>query len=109
MHQEILEDLLEDCPCDHKRWCFFRELFENDGLSDEMAEQVRLIYDYKYMQSEIEGKDIGKQRAFHEFADKYGKKFHEMYKEGMKRKELFTLIFGCGIKMPTDEQIRRDM
>ena len=47
-----------------------------------MAEQMKLMYDYKFMTSKKEGYDIGKERAFMEFINLYGKKFSEIYKEG---------------------------
>lgn len=109
MHKEILEDISRDCPCsklncNENKWCFFRELVESTGLSDRQIEQARLIYDYKYMQSEKEGRDIGKQRAIQEFIDLYGKKFAEVYKENMKNGDLFEAVFGAK-KLHTDKQL----
>ncbi len=112
MHREILDDLLKDSPCTKNglcnSWCFIRELFENAGLSDRMAEQVRLMYDYKYLKSKREGKDIGKERAFNEFSQKYGKKFDRVYQDGMKNDELFLKVFGIK-KKHTDYDIRVHM
>ncbi|VVB82582.1 Uncharacterised protein [uncultured archaeon] len=109
MHKEILEDLLKDCPCgqlscDENNWCFFRELVESTGLSERQIEQARLIYDYKYLQSQREGNDIGKQRATQEFIAQYGKKFAEVYKDGMRNGDLFEAVFGFK-KEHTDKQL----
>ncbi len=109
MHKEILEDLLKDCPCSilgctEDNWCFFRELVESTGLSDRQLEQTRLMYDYKYMQSEREGRDIRRQRAGKEFAELYGKKFAEVYKENMRNGDLFEAVFGYK-KQHTDKQL----
>lgn len=93
MNQKILEDVTKECPCTDK-WCFLRELMRSSGFSDRMAEQVRLMYDYRNMTSREEGKDIGDKRMHDEFIEKYGKKFAEAYKDGMKRRELFPLVFG---------------
>ncbi len=110
INKEILEDLTKDCPCnkldcEKNNWCFFRDLVESTGLSNRQIEQTRLIYDYKYMHSEKEGQDIGKQRATKEFIDLYGKKFAEIYKEGMKNGELFEAVFGFK-KTHTDQQLK---
>lgn len=71
-----------------------------------MAEQIKLVYDYKYMESKKEGKDIGKERAFSEFIEKYGEKFARAYKDGMKNGELFEKVFGVQ-KEHTEEDIRK--
>ncbi len=105
LSKEILEDLLKDCLCDQDKWCFFRDIFASGDVSDRNAEQVRLVYDYKLMQSRAEGQDIGRKRAFREFTEKYSAIFAEVYKDGMKRNELFPLVFGINLPMPTDEDI----
>ena len=116
IHKEILEDLMEDSPCkklglcDDKEghWCILREFVRSMGMGDRMAEQLKLMYDYKYMVSKKEGKDIGTERAFTEFTDQYGKKFADVYQEGMKNGELFNAIFGFE-KEHTDADIRKHM
>lgn len=114
MHEEILEDLVNDCPCnasdsckDHN-WCFLKELVLSSGFSDRQALQVRLVYDYKFMTSRAKGYDIGREIAFKEFIAQYASRFAEVYQEGMKRKELFPLVFGV-MPMPTDEEIREHL
>jgi len=57
MHRKILEDISRDCPCKGE-WCFLKELISHTGISDRQAEQLRLIYDYKFMKSKEEGIDI---------------------------------------------------
>jgi len=113
MHKEILDDIISDSPCrkngfcDDKEghWCILREIILN-FQSDEMAEQLKLMYDYKYMQSELEGEDIGTQRAFHEFVEKgYAEKFHIVYRDGMKNRELFEKVFGIR-KQHTDKDLK---
>lgn len=102
MHREILEDLLKDSPCvrngwcDEKEghWCFIRKLIQSIGLSDRQAEQLRLVFDYKLMQSKKEGTNIGDKRAQEEFITIYAEKFAEIYQEGMKHDELFEKVFG---------------
>jgi len=107
VNKEILEDLTKDCPCTKKgcveEWCFFRDYLSE--MPDKSLEQIRLIYDYKFMQSEKEGQDIGKKRATQEFINLYGKKFSDIYQEGMKNGELFEKVFGFK-KHHTDEDIK---
>ncbi len=94
LHHEILEDLSNDCPCNgNNKWCFWRDFGQNLGWNDRNAEQVRLIYHYKWLESEKEGKDIGWERAYNGFSKKYAKKFAKVYKEGMKFEELKDLLF----------------
>jgi hypothetical protein len=89
LHQETLDDLLEECPCKDK-WCFPKELLSYQ--SKKLDEELRLMYVYRYLVSEKEGKDIGEERMKKEFGEKYEKKFEEVYKEGMTHKELSEAI-----------------
>lgn len=112
INQSILEDLIKDSPCvkegicDDKEghWCMLRDLISYISIDGRMAEQIRLIYDYKYMISKKEGRDIGKERAFSEFIAQYGKKFADVYVDGMKNGELFKAVFGFE-KEHTDEDV----
>jgi hypothetical protein len=90
MHKKILEDLTKDCPCKGE-WCFLMELASHMG--DRQAEQIRLIYDYKYMKSKEEGKNIGNERAAKEFIAQYAKRFCEVYQEDLTHEELFMKVF----------------
>ncbi|MCK9570462.1 hypothetical protein M0R72_16055 [Candidatus Pacearchaeota archaeon] len=111
--KEILEDLVQDSPCmkmgicDDKEghWCILREIVRSMGMENRMAEQMKLMYDYKYMISKKEGYDIGKERSFMEFTSLYGKKFAEVYQEGMTNGELFKKVFGFE-KEHTDADVK---
>ncbi|OGJ12833.1 hypothetical protein A3K82_00770 [Candidatus Pacearchaeota archaeon RBG_19FT_COMBO_34_9] len=109
MHNEILEDLLKDSPCTKNglcnQGCFAREIMLS-RIDDRTGEQLRLMYAYKYEQSDKEGKDIGKERAFLEFTKLYASKFGEIYKEGMKYEDLYEKVFGKKLKH-TDDDIRK--
>jgi len=94
MHKKALEDLSSDCPCDKEEWCFLRELVAHMSLTERNAEQLRLVYDYKFMKSKEEGIDIGNERALREFIDSYSAKFAEVYQDGMGHDELFERVFG---------------
>ncbi len=93
MHRKILEDLTKDCPCRDAQWCFLKELVLSSGFSDRQAEQIRLVYDYKDMTSKAREYDIGRETAFEEFIFKYGKRFAEVYRDGMTHEELFKQVF----------------
>lgn len=109
MHEEIREDLMRDSPCTRhgfcNEWCYIREL-SLSRVDDRTGEQVRLAYDYKYEQSEKEGRDIGKERALREFFSLYAQKFDEVYKEKMLHDELYEKIFGHK-RLHTDADILR--
>jgi hypothetical protein len=113
LSKETLEDLMKDSPCvknglcnnEEGDWCILRELIPYIKIDNRMALQLRLAYDYQYMTSKREGYDIGKGRALKEFITQHGEKFAEVYKEGMKRDEMFPLIFGV-VPMPTEEEIK---
>ena len=113
IHKEILEDLLGDAPCkklgicddEEGHWCAVRELIPYLSIDDRMAEQILLVYDYKYMESKRVGYDIGKERAFMEFIQKYGKQFSDAYQDGKKNGDLFEAVFGVK-KEHTEEDIR---
>jgi len=92
MHKKILEDISRDCPCNGE-WCFLKELISHTGISDRQAEQLRLIYDYKFMKSKEEGIDIGTKRATMEFIAQYARRFSEVYQEGLVHEELFKRVF----------------
>jgi len=116
IHKDILDDLLENSPCkklglcDDKEghWCMIREIIRHSGMGDRMAEQSLLFYDYKFMISKREGYDIGEERAWKEFIEKYGEKFAEVYKEGMRNGELFEAVFGFK-KEHTEADIKRQI
>ena len=114
--KEILEDLIKDSPCvkegicDDKEghWCMLRDLIPYISIDGRMAEQLILIYDYKFMESKRVDYDIGKERAFSEFIEKYGKKFSEIYQEGMTNGELFKAVYGFE-KEHNDEDVRNHL
>ena len=116
IHQNVLEDIMKDSPCfkegicDDKEghWCMLRDLVRVMGMEDRNAEQLRLMYDYKYMTSKKEGKDIGRERAFYEFTAQYGKKFSEVYQDGTTNGDLFQAVFGFE-KEHTDEDVKKHL
>jgi hypothetical protein len=93
MHKKILKDILKECP-DKEGWCFLKEYCEN-LLDDRTAEQLRLISDYKWLESQREKKDVGYRDAMTRFVDNgFADKFAEIYKEGMTHDELNKKLFG---------------
>ena len=95
IEENVLEDLEKECPCNKDEWCFFREVFCSLGWNGRNAEQVRLIDDYKWMESSRLGGDIGFKRATEEFISKhYAEKFAQIYSEGKNHIQLFEELFG---------------
>ena len=94
MKDQILEDLIADCPCDHNKWCFLREVIRHTGISDLAAEQMRLVYTHKFLMSLNIGYDVGEKVAWDSWInDGYAKRFREIYVDGMKHEELKYKIF----------------
>ena len=93
MNNKTIEDLCKDSPCKGEGWCFLKELVRHMGMNDRMAEQTRLIYDYKFIQSSKEGSDIGLKRATEEFIQKYATKYATVWHEGITHDELKYRVF----------------
>lgn len=94
MHKETIEDLVKESPCKGNGWCFFRELVSSFGMDDRMAEQSRLIYDYKFLESQRVGYDIGIKRAAMEFIERgYAEKYAKVWHDGMTHDELKYAVF----------------
>jgi hypothetical protein len=94
MKNETLQDLISDCPCDHNKWCFLREIIKHTGLGDDAAEQIRLVYTHKFLMSLQAGRDVGEQAAWESWiADGFAKRYREIYKDGMKHEELKYKMF----------------
>jgi len=94
MNGETFLDITKDCPCDPDKWCYLKELIRHNGLSDFNVEQIRLVYDHKFLMSEKAGKDVGKEAAWNSWInDGFAERFREIYKEGMKHEELKYIMF----------------
>jgi len=94
MKDQTLQDLLQDCPCDHAQWCFLREIVRHTGISDMAAEQMRLVYTHKFIMSMKAGHDVGEQVACNSWISSgLAVKFREIYKEGMHHEELKYQMF----------------
>ena len=93
MHKKILQDILKECP-NKEGWCFLKEYFET-LLDDRTAEQLRLISDYKWFESQKEKRDIEYREAMTRFIKNgFADRFAEIYKEGMTHDELKKKLFG---------------
>ena len=92
--KKMIEDLMKECPCKGS-WCFFVELINHVGLNDRQIAEIRLIYDYKWIVSEREKRDMGEKYTIDDFIAKgYAEKFAGIYKEGMTHDELKKKLFG---------------
>jgi hypothetical protein len=112
LSKKIFEDLTKDCPChqngDIKKWCFCRAMVE--AMQERMIMQFRLIVDYQYNTARDEKRGITLEEATSGFVEKgYAKKFGETYQDEMTREDLFPLVFGYDIQMPSDEEIKEHL
>lgn len=94
LDKDVIEDVTQDCPCRNEQRCFAKYLLKSIGLTNRLAEEARLIFDYQDIVSKREGRAIGEQRAKEEFIELYAAKFAEVYKEGIKHDKLFERLFG---------------
>lgn len=94
MNENTLTDLVADCPCDGKKWCFLREIVKHTGISDDAAEQIRLVYTHKFLMSIKAGKDVGEKAAWESWiAEGFAEKYRQIYTSGMKHEELKYKMF----------------
>lgn len=93
MDKRTIDDLVKDAPCKGQGWCFIKEIVQYVGMDNRMAEQARLMYDYKFMLSAREKKDVGIERATSEFIEKYAEKYDSVWKEGMTHEQLKYEVF----------------
>ena len=93
MKDQTLIDLVQDCPCDGKKWCFLREIVKHTGISDMSAEQIRLVYTHKFLLSMDAGRDVGEEAAWNSWIQNYASKFRDIYVDGMKHEELKYKMF----------------
>jgi len=94
LNQEVLEDLMQDCPCNHTQWCFPRELVKHLSVAERGVEQTRLVYTLKFLMSRKAKNDVGIVAAKNEWIEGgYAKLFREIYKPGMKHEDLKYKMF----------------
>lgn len=88
-HRKIIEDICEGCG----KYCTLKEIISMFGLDDRALEQVKCVEMFKYEKSKQKGRDIGWEEAHKEWVSEgYAQKFAEVYKDGMKHHELYSLI-----------------
>jgi hypothetical protein len=94
VHKETIEDI---CGCNGKAgengYCLLRDLMLLSGPDDRTLEQLFCIKIFKYSRG-ISGKDNGWQEAMRLWRDeKHAQRFAEVYKPGMKAKDIYNLMF----------------
>ena len=92
INQKTIEQMIAECP-NKNQWCFLRELMHHIGLSDRQCIQIRLVYDYKLIQSSKEKQDIGEKRAIEEFIEKHAERYYNIYTEGITYEECRYKLF----------------
>ncbi|CAK0762106.1 conserved hypothetical protein [Gammaproteobacteria bacterium] len=91
MPREIFQDLRDECECQNARYCPLEVLLEYQ--SERTLEQHKCVELYKYNRGREENQDIGWQRAYTEWTSKgYAEAFAEVYKAGMKHREIYSEI-----------------
>jgi len=88
-HREVIEDI---CEC-RERYCTLKEILMQTGLGSSQLEQIKCIEKFKYDESAKENMDIGWDLAARRWVDDgYAQIFDEVYKEGMKCNEIYSLV-----------------
>ncbi|PIU75833.1 hypothetical protein COS75_02310 [Candidatus Pacearchaeota archaeon CG06_land_8_20_14_3_00_35_12] len=91
-HKEILDDICSNCG---EKYCTLKEILLKLGISDRELEQLKCIEILKYDESGRQGKDIGWDNATKLWFERgYDKKYREIYKDGMKHREIYKMIMG---------------
>lgn len=90
-HKEIVEDVCSDC---RQSYCTLKEVVLHSGLSDRTLEQLKMVELLKWKMGEERNGDVTWHEAWTEFTGKYAARFAEVYKDGMKRMELYHEVIG---------------
>ena len=95
--QKTIEDI---CGCHGQAGenghCTLRDLVTLMGLNDKLLEQYKCIEIFKF-ENGINGEDNGWAEASKLWVTEgYAKKFSEVYKDGMKAREIYNAIFERG-------------
>jgi len=93
-HKETIDDI---CGCKglggEKGYCLLRDLILLGGPDDRMLEQLSCIKIFKYIRK-IGGENDGWEEAMRIWRDeKHADRFAEIYKPGMKSKEIYNAMF----------------
>jgi len=92
-YKELLEDVCSGY-CENDHYCILKEFLISSHPDPRILMQLRAIDRYKYEKSKEKEKDIGWEGAFRSWIDEgYAVKFGEIYKEGIKFKELLAKLF----------------
>jgi hypothetical protein len=99
VHQEIVEDI---CGCHgksgEKGYCLLRDLVSLSGLDDKALEQFSCIKTFKFLRG-ISGGNDGWENAIKVWRDeRHADRFAEVYKPGMKAKQIYDLMFPGALK-----------
>lgn len=90
-NREIIEDVCSDC---RQEYCTLKEILLHSGLSDRTLEQIKVVELLKWRMGEERNGDVTWKEAWTEYTEKYAAKFSEVYRDGMKRMELYHEVIG---------------
>ena len=91
--KSVLKDLREECECENVKYCPLEAIIEATQGSDRMYEQHKVVEKFKWEESKKEGYDIGWEESYKRYVKNgMAKLFAEVYKEGMKHREIYQGI-----------------
>lgn len=100
----FLEDILNECPCSRKTWCFLKEAVQHTGLSDRFLAQMRTMVDFETLYRRMHNDACTSGEAQMAWADKgYAQKFGNVWQKikdnpdlqvGLTHEKLFYMMFG---------------
>lgn len=98
-HKQIIEDICNgDCPAGKGEYCTLREILLHSGIPDRTLEQLKIVEVWKYLRGKTEEREITWGMAWQDYTDQgFAVKFSEAYKDGMKFKEIYRLVFGVDL------------
>jgi len=87
MDQKLLEDLMSECPCNGRIWCFFKEAVQHTGLSDRSIAQMRMMIDFENLYRKLNNPSCTRGEAYMEWINRgYAKKFEEVWPKDPTKK-----------------------
>lgn len=93
-HKKLLESICnEECK---GQYCFLQEYILQSGIEDRIVEQIACIHKLKYIQSVVEKKDIGWNRAFELWVDMgYAERFAKVYDPNKTHQQIYREVINC--------------
>jgi len=89
MDKQTIDEMRVDCACEKQDYCPLEEVLLHINSSERLFIQHKCIEKFKSITSKKAGRDIGWKSAYMLWVDNgMAVKFAEIYKQGMKFKEI---------------------